>query len=214
MNGAQITMEFARAETPACVVGLHRRVLWPVAEAQAGTPTGARFLTDWQGGRHRLILWRRWGDGEHVHWLMLNPSTADDQEDDRTLERIIGHTKRWGYSGLTVTNLYSFCAQKPAEMWAWDRNVGHITQPETDDWTERAANAAALTVCAWGANGDLGRAEDVLHYVPRPHALGDARGPLLTSDGHPVHPLTRRHKTATSIPIQWTPASHSTASAR
>ena len=212
MTGAQIEMPFERPTPLACVVGLQRRVMWPVAEAQAGAPAGARFLTDYQGGRHRLILWRRWGDGEHVHWLMLNPSTADASANDATLDRITQHTKRWGYDGLTVTNLYSFCATKPADMWAWDRDGGHITQPETDDWTERAANAAALTICAWGANGDLGRAEDVLHHVPRPHSLGCQSGPLLTADGHPVHPLTRRHRTATCTPVSWTPDSNPTSS--
>ena len=37
---------------------------------------------------------------------MLNPSKADDQLDDKTINRLIFFTKKFGYGGFYVGNLY------------------------------------------------------------------------------------------------------------
>ena len=59
--------------------------------------------------RYRYTLRRSWpsGDGRRICWIMLNPSTADEPINDRTITRCIGFTSRWGHSGLVVINLYA-----------------------------------------------------------------------------------------------------------
>ena len=37
---------------------------------------------------------------------MLNPSKADDQSDDKTIKRLIFFTKKFGFGGFYVGNLY------------------------------------------------------------------------------------------------------------
>ena len=37
---------------------------------------------------------------------MLNPSKADDQFDDKTIKRLIFFTKKFGFGGFYVGNLY------------------------------------------------------------------------------------------------------------
>lgn len=176
------------------------RLAFAHVDVPEATEAGAEFEEDDHGGRHRLALWRRWGDGPRVHWLMLNPSTADEQDNDRTLDRITGHSARWGYGALTVTNLYSFCATTPRDLWT---HAGPLTLPAADVHTARAALAAEITVCAWGANGRDERAADVLRLVPAPHVLAGEAGPLLTASGHPVHPLTRTHPTKGATAAAW-----------
>ena len=67
-------------------------------------------------GLYRWTLRRRWGDGDDVVWVMLNPSTADANKDDPTLRRIIQFSDGWGYGGLLVVNLLPFRSSNPAEV--------------------------------------------------------------------------------------------------
>src|ERR1700744_1291942 len=68
---------------------------------------------------HRFTLMRNWmGSGEIVNFVMLNPSTADDKFDDPTIRKCCGFAKRWGYSGIIVTNLFAFRATDPKDLHA------------------------------------------------------------------------------------------------
>jgi len=119
-------------------------------------------------------------------WIMLNPSTADDQLDDPTIRRVIGFTRRLGYMHLTVVNLYAKRATKPADLWRADDPVG----PDNDQVIAEEAWAAAVDgvpiLAAWGANARPDRVAQVLsipHLAPRLHCLGT------TLAGAPRHPL-------------------------
>jgi len=57
-------------------------------------------------------------------FIGLNPSTADETKDDPTIRRCINYAKRWGYSGLCMTNLFALRATKPAVMKANPGPVG------------------------------------------------------------------------------------------
>ena len=59
--------------------------------------------------KFRYALWRVWGDRENlVLFICLNPSTADETENDPTLNRCIGFAKSFGYGGLLLGNLFAF----------------------------------------------------------------------------------------------------------
>ena len=84
---------------------------------------------------------------------MLNPSTADSNEDDLTTIRCMNFAKRWGYGGLMIGNIYPFRAKRPKDLRAWKifgerysvykTNVAHV---------QDMMNQCDLTVCAWGCN--------------------------------------------------------------
>lgn len=122
------------------------------------------------------------GDGT-VTFVGLNPSTADETEDDPTIRRCIDFARRWGYAGLVMLNLYAYRATDPRVMFAAEEPVGN---PENDIAIAEVAAASDLVVCAWGAGGaaEVGdRARCVLDLIVAPHCLG------LTKYGAPRHPL-------------------------
>lgn len=60
-------------------------------------------------GRYRYLLWRTWDmTRPRLLWVLLNPSTADDQTDDPTLRRCIRFSRDWQYGGLEIVNLFAF----------------------------------------------------------------------------------------------------------
>ena len=102
-------------------------------------------------GLYRYSLTRKWEAWKGtVNFIMLNPSTADAQEDDPTIRRCIGFAKAWGYGGIVVTNLFAYRATNPKELKKVDKPFGehnHLYQ------LEAAVISSELTVCAWGAHG-------------------------------------------------------------
>ena len=135
--------------------------------------------------RWRYLLWRRWDASKPAaNFLMLNPSTADELKLDPTCARARGYAERWGYGALIVTNIFAFRNTDPDRMKAAADPVG----PGNDAAIVRAAQDAALVVCAWGNHGGfLGRSREVLKKLT---ANGIALHALrVNAGGEPAHPL-------------------------
>jgi hypothetical protein len=115
-------------------------------------------------------------------FVMLNPSTADAFVDDPTVRRCCAFARSWGYTSLSVVNLFAFRATDPAKLLRADDPVG----PDNDHWIIREADRADLIVAAWGTQGFLrDRDQAVLDLLaPRPvYCIGTTR------TGMPRHPL-------------------------
>lgn len=141
---------------------------------------------------YRYSLWRLWGqptDG-YAMFIGLNPSTADEKVDDRTVRRCISYAQDWGYGGLVMTNLFAFRATKPTAMKAATDPVG----AENDAYLHRLSKDAAVVVAAWGDDGlHMARGEAVRKMLPSLHALA------FTKAGLPRHPLYL-HRSLTPVP--------------
>lgn len=136
---------------------------------------------------HRFTLRRDWiGSGGRVNWIMLNPSTADDKFDDPTIRKCVGFTKRWGYSGIVVTNLFAFRATDPKDLrWLIRDGKQDLALGEgNDESIANAANESDLVVMAWGANAAWcpERVASVMSMFLVPSCIA------LTKGGYPVHP--------------------------
>jgi len=131
---------------------------------------------------YRYSLWRRWGppDQGYAMFVGLNPSTADEVDDDPTVRRCIQFAKDWGYGALCMTNIFAFRATDPAVMKAHPEPIG----PETDAALVELAKNARVVVAAWGNNG-VHRARDrqVVALLPNLSCL------KVTKAGQPWHPL-------------------------
>lgn len=130
---------------------------------------------------YRYSLLRQWEpDKGRVLFIGLNPSTADETQDDPTIRRCVGYAKAWGYGGICMANLFAYRATDPRDMKAAADPIG----PDTDWSLGVLASEAGLVVAAWGAHGCyLGRGEKVRRMLSPLHYL------RLTKDGSPGHPL-------------------------
>jgi len=130
--------------------------------------------------RYRYELWRKWSDAPACVFIGLNPSTADETQDDPTIRRCIAFARSWGHGALGMFNLFAFRATDPKEMLSTEDPVG----PDNDRVLSSLPSAASMIVAAWGTHGaHLSRDKTVLSLLPKLHAL------RLTKDGHPSHPL-------------------------
>jgi hypothetical protein len=71
--------------------------------------------------KHRYPLWREWQDifsqeFRFVNFICLNPSTATETIDDPTIKRCMRFSRRWGYDGMCVTNIFAYRATNPVDM--------------------------------------------------------------------------------------------------
>lgn len=134
-----------------------------------------------EDGLYRYRLSRRWGAGDQVTFVLLNPSTADATQDDRTLRRCIGFARRWGYAGLNVVNLYAYRATDPKALWQAPDPVG----PANDQYLQAAGASGDLLVAGWGGHAKTQRVDEVMKIpgFDRIHYL------RLTKSGQPRHPL-------------------------
>lgn len=134
-------------------------------------------------GSYRYRLERIWdAEKEKVAFIMLNPSTADAEQDDPTIRRCIAFAKAWGYGGLVVGNLFALRSKDPKALYDHADPIG----PDNNRHLSAIAGSCELIVAAWGTHGAYkGRGRVVADM------LDDCNLSALkmTADGHPGHPL-------------------------
>ncbi len=144
--------------------------------------TGAEFS---DCGTYRFKLWRRWGLGKTLLFLMLNPSTADDIANDPTVTRCVTRTQAMlGFGQTLVGNIFALRSTDPRALYNHADPIG----PGNDIKILGMAREADMTICGWGNHGDLhGRGAHVLgmlrHAGIEPYCL------RMTGAGQPGHPL-------------------------
>lgn len=117
-------------------------------------------------------------------FILLNPSTADEVKNDPTVERCERRSRKMGYDGLYVANIFAFRATDPKVMKAEKDPVG----PENDEYIINCAKQAGLIVCGWGAHGGhQGRSKKVFDLLKKNNIVAKCLG--VTKLGEPRHPL-------------------------
>jgi hypothetical protein len=137
-------------------------------------------------GKYRYHLCRTIedGGGRVAAFIMLNPSTADAEDDDPTIRKCFGFARMWGCGELQVVNLFAYRATKPTELGSVLDPVG----PSNREYVRRTLEMAnGPVICGWGAFGGYMRQdENVLSLIDGlcvPMCFG------VTKEGHPRHPL-------------------------
>jgi len=135
--------------------------------------------------RYRYLLTRVWNpDGRKALFIMLNPSTATEIQNDPTVERCERRARTLGFGAFRVTNIFAWRDTDPKAMRAAADPVG----PENDAAILQSCPWADRIICAWGTHGahlDRGsQVEALLRATDLPlYHLG------LSKAGHPKHPL-------------------------
>lgn len=146
--------------------------------------------------KYRYALWRQWDvlakKPQFMAFIGLNPSTADEHENDPTVRRCISFAKREGFQGMYMLNLFAYRATDPRVMLAADDPIGGI---ENDRIIGDTIENAAKAVACWGCEGAYRHRDKA---VARLRRIWGAKAELLgdilwsfgtTKEGHPRHPL-------------------------
>jgi len=151
-----------------------------IQEFIRSSPTSGAVFS--KNRKYRYVLWRIWDPKKPmVNFVCLNPSVADEHQDDPTLRRCIRFAKEWNYGGLYISNLFAYCTVSPRELKKAKKPIGQ----DNDAWLQHISSSSKKVVCAWGNNGSfLERNETVIELQGcKSYCLG------LTKLGHPKHPL-------------------------
>lgn len=130
--------------------------------------------------RYRYMLMRVWDEQlPVVAFIGLNPSLADDSDDDRTIRRVIGFSSDHGFGALYMLNLFGWVTPYPRELARCEDPVG-----ENDHHLLHYGRQASTVVFAWGASPfTRPRLAFIRKHFPKGQCLAVNR------DGSPGHPL-------------------------
>lgn len=135
--------------------------------------------------RYRYSLTRVWDEtGRRAAFVMLNPSTATEIQNDPTVERCERRARTLGFGAFRVTNIFAWRDTDPRAM----RTAADPVGPENDRAILAVLGWADQVICAWGTHGaHLNRGAAVEAMM---RATGKQLFTLgLTQAGHPKHPL-------------------------
>lgn len=131
--------------------------------------------------KYRFFLKRMWDpEKPEIMFVGLNPSTANETEDDPTIRRVIAISKKLGYGTVYMTNCFPFVSTDPTQL----KDTGEIEF--NDGWLRRIAGDCKTVVFAWGnfkIVSELGRDKALVEMFP------DAMALHINKNGSPKHPL-------------------------
>ena len=130
---------------------------------------------------YRYTLWRFWDKSKpKIMFLGLNPSTADEINNDPTVTRCINYSKLWGYGGMYMMNIFAYRTTYPVEL----KKVKYPIGIDNDLWLLDISKKVDKCIGAWGNDGKfLNRYKTICEIIPRLYCL------KINNSGQPSHPL-------------------------
>ena len=155
----------------------------------------AKFSED---RKYRYVLDRRVGESDKlVTFIMLNPSTADEVENDPTIRKCISFAREWGYGRLSVVNLFAYKSPKPRDL-ATIKGKDLDGGSRNDKAISEAVEMTDKLVCAWGSGSSLPaafkrevlkpRVQKVLAIIKNQRKKPYTISEKLTEENQPQHP--------------------------
>jgi hypothetical protein len=145
-------------------------------------------------GKYRYSLERGMPGFRAMHWIMLNPSTADANTDDPTIRKCVGFARHHGCARITVHNLFAVRATDPREMLKHSDPVGPENWMHVEKMLKGASIANERVICAWGSHGKfMDQDETVMGWIENANIKPLCFG--YCSNGTPRHPLMLAYST-------------------
>ena len=127
--------------------------------------------------KERYSLKREWDKSKNkILYIMLNPSLADDKNDDPTIRRLINFTKKFNYGGFLVGNIFTTITPNPKEL---DKSKG--MSDKNFEELIKLINKVDQIVYAWGSS--IEEPKLLKKLVLNPKCFGK------NLNGTPKHPL-------------------------
>ena len=127
--------------------------------------------------KERYSLKREWDNSKNkILYIMLNPSFADDKDDDPTIRRLINFTKKFNSGGFLVGNIFTTITPNPKEL---DKSKG--MSDKNFEELIKLINKVDQIVYAWGSSVE--EPQLLKKLVLGPKCFGK------NLNGTPKHPL-------------------------
>ena len=131
--------------------------------------------------KYRYALWRIWNEGlPLIMFIGLNPSTANEVENDATIRRVISFAKVWNYGGVYMMNCFPYISTNPDDLIVNDDNE------ENDHWLSIVNAFCETVVFAWG-NFPIVRLKERDKQLAG--MFPNAKCLVKNKNGSPKHPL-------------------------
>ena len=125
-------------------------------------------------------------------FVLLNPSTADELQDDPTVAKARRHAAGWGYGEVIILNAFAYRATDPKNMKAQMDPVGPRNDQVIVETCQVVSALGGRIVCGWGNHGrHLGRSQALRALL----APFDTWAFKISKTGEPSHPLYLRMDT-------------------
>lgn len=145
--------------------------------------------------KFRFTLTRKFPFGKgKINFIMLNPSTADENYNDPTIARCEKMALRDGFEYMAITNLFPYRATDPKDMKEFYRGLGESWQcmdySKNLEVIEKLAFESDRLICAWGNHGNFLNTSDLVREILDTEILRKRAYYLeLNKSGEPKHPL-------------------------
>lgn len=143
---------------------------------------GAEFSHD---GKYRYKLWRIWDESKpKAMCIGLNPSTANAEKNDNTINVLIRMLEKLDYGGFYMMNLFAFISSKPEDLLTCDDPLG-----DNENKLEEVEALCDVVIACWGNFKQAEqRIKEVLPRYPKAKCFG------INQNGTPFHPRAMSYK--------------------
>lgn len=131
--------------------------------------------------KYRYVLLREWDSQlPKIMFIGLNPSTADENQDDPTIRRCIAFAKSFDYGGFYMLNLFAYRSTSPSKLREVDDPIGE----DNDNFLLDYISKVDQVVACWGNHGSYkGRSLEIRNKLSALFCFG------ANKTGEPKHPL-------------------------
>ncbi|CCC39450.1 DUF1643 domain-containing protein [Haloquadratum walsbyi] len=134
-----------------------------------------------EDNEYRYRLDRTWDSkAPTMAFVLVNPSQADAEKDDRTTTRCMTYANGMGFGRVIIGNLFAIRSTDPTVIKSHPAPVG----PRNDQYLRDICHESDRIVAGWGIHGTIdGRGHEIT-------AALDVNWYAITTtiDGHPAHP--------------------------
>ncbi len=130
--------------------------------------------------KYRYLLSRDWDEnGKIAMCIGLNPSNANSDKNDPTINILIRTLTKLGFGGLRMVNLYAYVSSKPKALF-------EISDPQgmNDAWLQTTAYGCQEIIFCWGSFKNIEhRAKKIKEMFPSAKCFGK------NFNKTPLHPM-------------------------
>ncbi len=142
----------------------------------------SRCVWDGPKNEYRYTLIRVWDNSKpKIAFIGLNPSVADERQDDNTVRKCINIARRDGYGSIVMLNAYAYRSTDPKALTTQPNVVGI----HNDEHIAKECQDADKIVVAWGNHATDDRHTTLLKVLEGRQLWCFAKN----NNGKPKHPL-------------------------